>query len=361
MERSTRRHPGQVRKRRWSLVLKILVTAAILAFLIHRIDLAQSWDAVRRAQPGWLVLAFAICSTAFITSSLKWHGLLLAMGIASRRWLLLRVYAIGYFAGSFLPGTVGGDAVRCKLIVRTAGGYLKAAASILIERVTGVIAMIGLALLAIAHDPVRLATPPVLALVGGGSAMLILGLVVASNRRIATVLMYRTRRWRVRRVTSALFRLHRIFRRFPRRPILTALGWSLLFYLGSGGLLYCSCRAFARPISLVEATSVIAVVCVLMLVPLSLGGLGLRQAGDVYMLGLIGIDPASALIISLLRQTINYGYTAIGGILFLSWQGEHGVTRPVEERDSPQDVSGENGASGPHEAPVELETQGEDG
>ena len=46
---------------------------------------------------------------------------------------------------------------------------------------------------------------------------------------------------------------------------------------------------------------------------------GLRQAGDVYMFGVFGLDVEQALGISLVHQLINYGYVALGGILFLRW------------------------------------------
>jgi len=84
-------------------------------------------------------------------------------------------------------------------------------------------------------------------------------------------------------------------------------------------VVYFSCLAFGVSISLVEATSVLVVVCLLTMLPISLGGLGLKQAGDVYMLGLVGVDPAQALVISLLRQMIHYGYILIGGLFFVTW------------------------------------------
>ena len=47
----------------------------------------------------------------------------------------------------------------------------------------------------------------------------------------------------------------------------------------------------------------------------------MRQVGDVYMLGLMGVDPATALVASLLRQLINYFYSLVGGAFFMAWKG----------------------------------------
>jgi uncharacterized protein (TIRG00374 family) len=305
----------------WKLAFKATITVALFAFILQRVDLGECADSIRSAHHGWVLLGILACSTAFIISSFKWHDLLAALDVWVSRWALLRIYAIGHFASSFLPGTVGGDLLRCHLVRPTADGYLRVFASVLAERLTGVIAMVSLAVIAVAWDAQRLATLPVLSLVGVTVVLLFGGLVVSLNRRFATTVAYRARHGRFNWIFSRLYRLHRMLRLLPRASIGTALGWSVLFYLGSGLLLYCCCRAFSQPLTFVECVSTISVVCILMMIPVSLGGLGLRQAGDVYMLGLVGVDPAPALVISLLRQVINYFFALLGGVFFMLWTG----------------------------------------
>jgi uncharacterized membrane protein YbhN (UPF0104 family) len=52
------------------------------------------------------------------------------------------------------------------------------------------------------------------------------------------------------------------------------------------------------------------------------GGLGIAQAGDVYLLGLLGVDAPTALGMSLLRQALRYLYASLGALLFLGWRGQ---------------------------------------
>jgi hypothetical protein len=66
-----------------------------------------------------------------------------------------------------------------------------------------------------------------------------------------------------------------------------------------------------------EATSVAVLVCVLVLIPISVGGLGLRQAGDIYLLWLFGVDVSVALDISLLGQLTGYFFSLLGGPFLL--------------------------------------------
>jgi hypothetical protein len=198
--------------------------------------------------------------------------------------------------------------------------------------------LVVMASVAVLADVDRLGTPVVLTLVGCAVAGLIIGLAVILNRRLGTVLTYRLRRSRIGRIVHALYRIQRVLRAFPRFPLLVTLLWSTLFYLGTGLLVFLSCLAFGAAIRYVEAVSVAVLVSLLMMIPISLGGLGLRQAGDVYVLGLLGIDPGQALAVSLGRQLITYGYIIIGGALFLRWRG---LTKEPEQilRGAKQEVT----------------------
>ena len=253
-------------------------------------------------------------------STYKWDRLLRALGIHASRWMLLKLYTIGQFVGSFMPGIVGGDVVRWHMAGKSAGGRLKVAATIFAERVTGIVALTLLCGLAVLWDIERFATPPVLAGIGVVAAAVVGGLLLALNRRLAVTVTTRTRHTRLRRVVRPLHKLHRTLRAFPRGPLLGALADSCVFYLSCGLVFYMVCKAFGAPITFVEATIVQLLICMLTLLPVTIGGLGLVQVGDVYLLGLYGVDAPTALGASVIRLLIYYGYSVIGGVLFVRWK-----------------------------------------
>ena len=313
------------RRQRVILWIKAAVTVAILVFLLTRIDLRASGRAFLEADAFWLAFAFLVNSLALITSSFKWDGLLRALKVFSSRWRLLELYTIGHFMSCFLPGIVGGDVVRWHLTGTHTGERLKAAASILLERVTGVIALVALCPLIVLFVVPEFATVPVVTLIAATVAALVCGLALALNRWLATVLMFRTRRLPIRPLLRPIYKLHRTLRRTPMRPLVVALGWSVLFYLSIGLVFYAICRAFDAEITFLEAASNQALISLLLLVPVSIGGLGLAQAGDVYLLGLLGIGAPEALAMSIARLFIKYGYAVVGGALFIRWGGRPGT------------------------------------
>jgi uncharacterized protein (TIRG00374 family) len=302
--------------------VKLAVTLAIFAYLVFRVDLAASAAAIRQSMSAWLVAAFILNSLTLITSALKWHVLLRGLGIPLSRRFLLEVYTIGHFFSSFLPGVMGGDVVRWQMVSMRTAARLKIAAAILAERATGVVALVFLCPILVAIAVPQFATLPVLTLI------IVMGLAVATllalalNRRLTTILMFRSRRLAIRTLLRPLYQLQRTLRRFPRGPLLVALAYSVAFYLSAGLVFYLICRSFYVSIGFLEAATVQSLICLLILIPISLGGLGLTQAGDLYLLGILGIGLETALGISIVRLLMAYGYALLGGLLFLRRRGE---------------------------------------
>ena len=243
------------------------------------------------------------------------------------KWRLLELYTIGFFANSFLPGAVGGDVVRWQLGGNQLGERLKIAATIVAERATGVVALLVMCVLAVAFAVTEFRTPPVLTLIAAMSFGALAALAAFASRRIATLAMYQTRRSPIRRVIQPLYRLNRTLRCFTPAPLALALGHSVLFYLSAGLTYYLICLAFDVRIGIVEAIAAQALVALLIMVPISIGGLGLSQAADVYLLGILGIPAADALAISIMRLLFRYLYAFIGGALYVRLSARSGAGR----------------------------------
>lgn len=301
---------------------KAIVTIAILGFLLWRIDLEQFAQAIKASLGPWLLLAFVAKSLALFISTYKWDRLLRALGIATSIWGLFELYTIGLFISSFLPGTVGGDVVRWQMAGKRTASSLKVAATILAERVTGVIALVVVCVPVVLIAVPAFAVAPVLTLSGAMASALLGGLALTLNRRLATTLIYKTRRLSIGRVVGPLYKLQKTLRSFPKRAVLSALVYSVWFYLSGGLTFYLICRAFDVQVTFVEATAVQILICLLLLLPVTIGGLGLVQAGDVFLLGILGVGAAEAFGMSMVRLATYYAYSFIGGLLFIRWRAK---------------------------------------
>ncbi len=312
-------------RRRWLPTAKLAVTVGILGFLLTRVELGELGRALRHSLDLWLGLALVANSLLLLTSTWKWDRLLRAVGIRRDFGSLFRAYTIGFFFSSFLPGTVGGDVVRWHAASSAPELRLRVAATILAERITGVVALVALCVLLVAWDHARLATAPTLLLLAALGGALAAGLFLAWNPRFAALLT-RGARGRAGWLLRPLHKLHGALTDVPPRALGEAVLNSLPFYLSAGLFFFLISRAFGAEIGFVEAATVQMLICLLTLIPISLGGLGLAQAGDVYLLGLMGVDAPTALGMSLLRQAIAWIYAALGGLYFVRWSGHPSVS-----------------------------------
>lgn len=301
---------------RWVLPVKIAGTVALLAALLSVVDLSASIEAVRRVRIPWFLLAIATSAIAILVSVLKWERLVRDLDFAVSRPSLIRFYLMGLFAGTLLPGMVGGDMVRWQALSHRSGRRIDAAATILAERAIGVLALVLCTVIAVALHA-RLATPPVLMLVIGMAVALAGGLTLALNRRLAARAAYRWRHGVLRRFVFPLYRLHRTLRGFSRRALFATFALAVLFYATTSLTLYFVLHSFGVGLSYDRVFTVQVLTNLLTLLPISIGGLGLLQAGDVYLLGRYGVDAPTAFALSLVRQMIHYGWGFVGGALAL--------------------------------------------
>jgi uncharacterized protein (TIRG00374 family) len=308
------------RKVPWSFVAKAIVTVAVFVILFNKIGLRRCLDALSQADGLWVAIAFVSNALGLLISAWKWQRLLRALGGVAHYVELTRLYTISFFMSAFMPGIVGGDVARGYLAGPRAGGHLKVAASILVERATGLVMLIVLSFLALLFGGTGLGTPPVLVFVVSILLAVIVALALGLNRRLGTLITYRTRRTRIRRIMRQVHRLQRTLRRLPTRPLLEALFWSVGFYASVALTMYLICVAFGTQISFLEATVVQLLINLVTLLPITVAGLGTVQAADVYLLGLLGIRPGLALAMSLVRLIFYYGYAVIGGFVFLHWR-----------------------------------------
>jgi hypothetical protein len=315
------------------LILKVFVTASVIGLLLWRIDLHRFADALRASLGPWLVFAFVSNSLALVISSYKWARLLEAVGIHESRWRLLELYTIGSFMNAFLPGVVAGDVVRWQIITCDTGQRLKVAATILVERLSGVLTLVVLAAVLVLTVVPKFGTPPVLMLLVGATLVVGLGVVLVASRRLAVSALWRVRRSPLQRVLRPIHRLQRTLRLLPRSALLVAVGCSVLFYLSAGFTYFLICRSFGADVTMTEATTAQALICLLMLAPISLGGLGLAQAGDVYLLGVLGVGAATALGVSVARLLSGYMYAGVGALLFLRWKPRSSARTSDSHRD----------------------------
>ncbi|MDQ3814873.1 MAG: flippase-like domain-containing protein [Armatimonadota bacterium] len=307
------------RAARWKWFARLALGLLILALMLRRGDASQVQRALQTVSPLVLAASVLFYWLAQMLSATKWRLLLQARGAPLAFSECCRLYLLGMFWNLWMPTNIGGDAMRAYAAAPRSGGVAAAASSILVERLTGFIAlltigMIGLTLHATSDLQRTRELHLLLRVIGVLAVFAILAVV---SRAVAL-------RLEVRRPHSGLLRkwanLHRALdfyashRRWP--ALAGALGLSFLFQ--SAQVVHNLVLAHVVGLDLPGSVFwwLVPLLAVASLLPLGLGGLGVREAAAVAMLAGTGVAPEIIVAWSLLWQATIW-LASLPGALFV--------------------------------------------
>ncbi len=256
-----------------------LILLGAIAWLVAPQDIAQE---LRRIAPGWLALAILALWGQILLSALRWQVTTRALGGRVGRGRAVREYGLSVAANTFLPGGVTGDLARV-LRARHMGWRL-AAASVVIERLAGQVA---LGLVALASAVVWL----------GPLKGLALGVAVVAGAALAAQLLPGPRRT-----------LRRAWTAEGVAPAQITLTLAILM-LNLGGIWACA-RAVGLALSVEATLALLPLTLLAMLLPLTINGWGLREGVAAALWPLWGVAAAQAVAAS-----VAFGLACMGAAL----------------------------------------------
>ncbi len=301
---------------RW--LVRGAVAAAAVALLIRKLDWREVRMAVARIEAlpvlGLLGLSYAL----IWTSCRKWRLFLRARGQAVPMGSLLRLYVVGYFFNTFLPGNVGGDVVRSYSLGRSLNNQADAFGTVFLERFTGFIALIGLGVAAGLARPALRGTPYLGAFLAAMAALfagMVAVLVFAPLQRFAMRIL---ERFPEQGVPKKLKRFLQVVFHFRDRPDILgrAMLWSVAFHALTIVNVQVACRAFGETPRLLDLAAAVPMVLLVSSVPVSLAALGILEGAYVFFLSRIGVPAPAAMAVALLLRAKTLLLALLGGLLF---------------------------------------------
>ena len=280
------------------LALRIAVTVALLAAVAARMELADLRERASATRPGWILGAFAVVFGAIAISAVKWGAILRARNQGLPFIRLLRHYLVGLFFNNLLPTSVGGDAVRAWETTRDTGEVPEAVSSVVSERLVAGAALGFTALLGL---PFVDAGPRLVLLV---AAFLLVDLALVALflvPRVAEAIVSATlprRLGSARASAAATVAAVRSTLRSPRLFVGVFL-LSVLFQVLVAAVNVCLFRAVGAPVGLASCIVYTPLIFTITMLPISLSGLGVREAAYGYFFAQTGVAQVDAIAVSL--------------------------------------------------------------
>jgi uncharacterized membrane protein YbhN (UPF0104 family) len=280
--------------------IKLAVGLGLLGFILWRYDMRSTFDLVRRERAGVFTVTVVLFVALQLLSAFRWQLLARLNGVGVQYRYHLAYYLIGMFTNVFVPGLVGGDALRALYLGRRQNRIAQAAASVVADRVLGLLGLFWFAAIA----SVWIKTPRLpgsiyqITLAAAGISLLAF-LLSPFLVRIAT---------RVNRLSQILAPIEPYLRRpFALAP---ALAISIVLQFSFALCQYVLGLGLSLTIPLSAFLLVVPLSNVIASVPISINGLGLREASYVVLLGMAGVSRDKAVALSICY----FAATLIGGL-----------------------------------------------
>lgn len=320
------------RGHKWLLrLIRVAMSAGLLAYLLSRVELTEVLATLATTNPSWLGLAVVMLAAGKVILGLRWRVLVKARGLTIPLSSLISSILIGSFFSSTLPTEIGGDAFRAYDVSRKANARLAdGLGSVVIDRILGALGLALFATLTLLLGRRAFPAP-------GGQLALVLAVLVTAIIVLATL-------------------AHPAFTG-PIQRILHRVGWGGLSEVVSAfgdavGSMMRSKGALSAGLALTLLLQVVVVIqyafiaaslglvipfsyllmavplaLLVLLLPASISGIGLRETVFVYLLGRVSVTPHEAIALSWLAFGMLLLQAGVGAMLF-AFRGRPELSRP---------------------------------
>ena len=278
-----------VNKNSLKLIAKILVTGLALFLVFQKIDTATTWQVIKNAELGWLLLSWLFFIISKIFCSFRLNGYFRDVGLHLSEIKNLKLYAIGMFYNLFLPGGIGGDGYKVYLLNKIYKvSVKKLLAAVLLDRGNGLAVILFLIFALLPFISLPLAPPGIQITLG------MMGMVG---------------------IPLGLYVVMLIFFKNFMASIFSTTAYSLLNQTLQLGSTYFILVSMGVSDQIWPDLFVFLLSSLVSVIPLTIGGVGARELVFVYAHEFVGIDENIAVAFSLLFFILTV-LTSLSGVFF---------------------------------------------
>lgn len=304
---------------------RTILSLALTLYLVTMLDWERIKYIIPKLRLEFVWQAFFLVLLSVLTSAIRWSLLLKQLNIIQKALDSWRYYIISMFYGIMLPGVIGGDVVRLGLSIKKNGMDKKAilTASVLFERVCGFTGILMISAVAALLVPSLLGSDPTISNLVYALALTIIACFILffGILKIGPDKWFNGKKFQNRFIHGT----HLILGQFRNLSVNVLISILILSFLvnfldiiGS----YFLARALHIDLSFYIFMLIIPMVYVLTALPISLGGLGVREGVLTFFLLKVGVMASDAVLFAFLIYLNRIAVALIGGFIQCSKKKE---------------------------------------
>jgi uncharacterized protein (TIRG00374 family) len=319
-------------KRATSRTLRAALGLGSVALLVWLVDPAQTLAVLRESDPVYIVASLVLMAIVLVLRAHRWWTISRDIGLPMPFMLLLELTAVSNFFNLFLPGSVGGDAYRAYRVAQVSDRRLRSLAGVVIERLTGLVALMAVCVVAMVWSYKLLPFHPGLMI--GFCFLVVAGLVTGFWAAARARRLYgRFKGWIpdmvARRVPPEKWEVilevvEDVVRR--KRVFATGLMTGLVLQVVVIATYYTTSLALQTDIPLRYFYVFFPLIELASMIPITVNGLGLKEGLVVMSLRYAAVTPAASMGLAILNRLLAAVIALVGGAIWLVRRGRMKAT-----------------------------------
>jgi uncharacterized protein (TIRG00374 family) len=316
-------------RRRLGLIVRAAVSLLAIWWVVRANNWTKVWNDARSMDFTWLAIGIVCFIPTLLVVSWRWRLLLRVHHGHMAFWRVFELTMIGQFFGTVGVGTTGGDVFKIFYVTRAVPSKKAAVAfTVVVDRIVGLLALLlfGVALsftklpllLSTGHTRTFTLTFYAFAAVGFAGAIIVsLSPLFLGHRAIVSLIDRLPFGHRSRKLVSAI----ECSARALGTNVLAVIV-SIPSHMAVTLMCYCVLRAMHMPTDLLAFCSIIAIVNMLIALPVSISGIGVREQLFTWFFALLGIPGEQAVTFSLTYFALNILWSLAGGPFYFLYRHE---------------------------------------
>lgn len=301
------------------LFVKTAVSISFLALVLNQIDLRQTWHQFSHMSTGFIVYALVFYTCLQWLSCIRWQIVLASSGHSLPSYKLMSNYFGGMFLNNFLPGSVGGDVYRVYRVAKDIQDSEIALVSVFLERFTGLAALSAMAIVGLVPAFELVGRWDIICLFFGCVIALTGGTLLIANTYLLKLFAPFLQTLRLGNIVSRMTKIQVLLHQFAqhRQALTFSSGLSLLLQFAIVYYHYLVAQQLGISISFLELLVFVPIIVVVTMLPVSLGGIGLKEGLWVYLFTRVGQSAEEALLLSVTIMIFSWLLSLPGAAILL--------------------------------------------
>lgn len=303
------------------LRMGISLIAVFLILFFLRDKLSESFQIIRKEViPSWFILILATYFVANILLAIRLRYVFQVQHVRMTIREAIHLIFIGVFFNLFLPSAVGGDVAKAYYAYQFSGKKMQSMTSVLLDRLLGFVTLILMALAGILVSRDQFQDPRIQSTIYVFMALMVFMVAFLWSKRFARRFKFMIHWLPSENLRGRLAEVYHAIYGYKHHSGILVLTLALSF-LGQVLFIwayYCTARSLGQVIDPWLYFILVPLISVISMAP-SMGGLGVREAGSIYLFGRF-MTMEHALAVSLLMDIVIYGFSLASGV----WYAIHG-------------------------------------